>query len=51
MDPKDPTDPADLLRSPTDGLDDAQPAPDPERFTVHTEWTMVRVSKKRWFGR
>lgn len=52
MHPNDPADPTDLLRaSPADDADEADAKQAADRFTVHSEWSMVRVSKKRWFGR
>lgn len=52
MDPNDPADLDPLLRN-APGPDDEPPAADQdsERFTVRSEWSMVRVSRKRWFGR
>jgi hypothetical protein len=59
MDPNAPADPTDLdplLRNASGPDEDADAASaatgqDPERFSVRSEWSMVRVSKKRWFGR
>ena len=54
IDPTDPTGLDPLLRNaagPDGDADGANPAigQDPERFSVRSEWSMVRVSKKRWF--
>jgi hypothetical protein len=47
IDDPDPSDPTDPLRFPADA--DGDEAPENGRFTVRSEWSMVRVPKKRWF--